>query len=189
MEIPQGSHRAIVLHHWMADNLSKTRINKKFFKKVKVDPDLCEGLFANITPLELLLCLPSDSLSLMTVQTSTSIVRIATKGNVYSFLAQKIDMLLNSTVAAKHLHEILTVSTLMTAKSLVSRLVFLARLSAFYFLESNVLSSTEACEKFVGFEPDLLIAVKASLSLLTDACVALKRGDKKKLTEYTMKKF
>ena len=137
-------------------------------------PSVGGNLFGSITGEELVLGLSSDALTKMTVHALCSVIRVAKKGGVFGFLTVSIDNLLGGEDDAQAdaqaiLERILEHAPSINRKCYVSRLIFLARLSAIYRMETDFLKVKNA-DNFVKFEPPLMEAVISSLNILNNAC-------------------
>jgi hypothetical protein len=173
---------------------SSNIIQRKDLKGLKVAPSVGGNIFGAITGEELLLGLTSDAITKMTVHALCSIVRIARKEGVFGYLKSKMALLLGNGAVAKEkkgmIDTILKHSPSMNKKSLVSRLVFLARLSAVYRMEGDYLTKEGKTKvtNYIRFEEDTKDAFVTSLNILTEECRELEEDDtsKKRKREETM---
>jgi hypothetical protein len=166
---------------------SSNIIQRKDLKGLKVAPSVGGNIFGAITGEELLLGLTSDAITKMTVHALCSIVRIARKEGVFGYLKSKMALLLGNGAVAKEkkgmIDTILKHSPLITKKSLVSRLIFLARLSAVYRMEGDYLTKEGKKTKvtnYIRFEEDTKDAFVTSLNFLTEECRELEEDDTSK---------
>jgi hypothetical protein len=159
-------------------------IKRKDLLGQQVAPSVGGCLFGKITGEELLIALPSEALTKMTVHTLCSIIRIARKEEVYAHLQKKIGLYLNTdgnqkAKAKASLDGSLKHSPNINKKCHVTKLLFLARLSAVYGMETSYISKGGATLLF-QFEKDLPggercmeSAVVQSLNALKKACAEL----------------
>jgi hypothetical protein len=148
-------------------------IRRSDLKGLEVAPSVGGNLFGAIKGEELLLGLSSHALTQVTVHTLCSIIRIARREGVFRHLQAKITSLLGGkgsssdgdASAKAKLTKILVHSPSINRKCHVSRLVFLARLSAVYRMETNYLSE-DGEHFFIPFDDGLKNAVTTSLNLL-----------------------
>jgi hypothetical protein len=165
---------------------SSNIIQRKDLKGLKVAPSVGGNIFGAITGEELLLGLTSDAITKMTVHALCSIVRIARKEGVFGYLKSKMALLLGNGAVAKEkkgmIDTILKHSPSMNKKSLVSRLVFLARLSAVYRMEGDYLTKEGKTKvtNYIRFEEDTKDAFVTSLNILTEECRELEEDDTSK---------
>ena len=75
---------------------------------------------------------------------------------------------------------ILEHSPSMNKKSFVSRLVFLARVSAVYRMEADYLTKEDKTKVYIRFEDDMKDAFIASLNILKTECDELQKDNKAK---------
>ncbi len=162
---------------------SSTIIQRKDLKGLKVAPSVGGNIFGAITGEELLLALTSDAITKMTVHALCSVVRIARKEGVFGYLKSKMALLLGTGAAALEkkgmIDTILEHSPSMNKKSFVSRLVFLARLSAAYCMEADYLTKEGKTKltNYIRFEDDTKDAFVTSLNILTKECRELHEED------------
>jgi hypothetical protein len=165
-------------------------IKRSDLKGLEVAPSVGGNLFGEITGEELLIALPSEALTKMTVHTLCCVIRIARKDGVFAHLQNKIGIYLQSgsnLKAKASLDASLKHSPNINRKCYVSRLVFLARLSAACRMETSYISAGEGGTKYVQFEKDkpggkrrMKSAVVQSLNALKKACEELDDSKTKK---------
>jgi hypothetical protein len=141
-------------------------------------------LFGKITGEELAIALPSEALTKMTVHALCSIIRIARKEEVHAHLQKKIGLCLNAdgnqkAKAKASLDGSLKHSPNTNKKCHVTKLLFLARLSAVCRMETSCVSKGGATKLF-QFEKDkpggercMESAVVQLLNALKKACAEL----------------
>ncbi len=147
-----------------------TVITRGDLKGLEVASSVGGDLFGRITGNELVLGLPSEALTKMTVHTLCSVIRIAKKEGVFWFLTANIGSLLGGKETAKmKLKKILEHSPNINKKCYVTRLVFLARLSAICRMEMDFFKVGNR-SRLVIFDKDLSEAVISTLNILNREC-------------------
>jgi hypothetical protein len=163
-------HRAILLRIYFEKH-GNVVIKREDLKGLVVAPSVGGNLFGKIKGEELLLALPSEALTKMTVHTLCSLIRIARKEGVFGYLQAKIQRLLGQDKNGSEkssLDKILEHSPNINKKCEVSRIVFFARLSVFHRMETEYMS--EDTTRFIVFDAATAKTVRSSLDSLNQAC-------------------
>jgi len=149
-----------------------TVIKREELKGIVVAPSVGGDLFGRITGEELVLGLSSEALTKMTVHTLCSIIRIAKREGVFRFLTDNIGSLLGcqDTAAKTRLQKILEHTPNINRKCYVSRLIFLARLSAICRMETDFFKVGNKSRLIIFDNKVLREAVISSLNILNNAC-------------------
>jgi hypothetical protein len=179
-------HRAIMSCHCFEKHTGAV-IQCEDLKGLEVAPSAGSNMFGKITGEELLLGLPSEALTKMTVHALCRIIRVTRKDGVFGHLQAKIGSHLDKNPNAKALLDgILKHAPKINKKCHVPRLVFLARLLAVVRMESSLICCDGKGARCVRFEEDagdekcLKSKVVSSLNALKTACDKFEKKDKSK---------
>ena len=175
--VPNEFHRAILLRYYMSMNPTAV-IQRKDLKGLQVSPSAGGNLFGPISGKELILGITSEVLAKMTVHSLCCVIRIARREGIFEHLKSRISRLLGGEELAKsHLELILKDSPKYNKKCYVTRIIFLARLSALFRMEEEFLTVGTGTSgvRFIAFESDLKDVVLRSLNILNNTFNEKKR--------------
>jgi hypothetical protein len=183
--VDEEHHRAILPRHCFEKHPGVV-IKRKDLIGLEATPSVGGCLFRKIAGEELLIALPSEALTKMTVHALCSIIRIAREEEVHAHLQKKIGLCLNTDGNQKAkakaqglLDGSLKHSPNANKKCHVTKLLFLARLSAVCCMETSYISKGGATKLFQfkkdkpGGERCMESAVVQSLNALKKACAEL----------------